>query len=577
LDTKWKKWTAHKAVKIVSFILVIVLTAVMLSGLLSILINLERTNVLPGIVLVDITDRDGMVNFGLSEGMINFQYDMISNVRNTYIRNMVIMVAAFILIIALVIIQLNGAGRIYGAEAEATFGNKNVYFLPIDKPYLDISLAVVAACTIFCVYLYATFANSIWGLGNLIALYLLGVAASIVAVTPIGIWLLGFAKRVKAGKVWKHTLIYALPAWICKMSIKFFKYIWAGARIMTKAVIIALASLFTLLFVGIIGAVSRNGTAGPLILTAVLLAVFIAVLLLRYAKRINTLELGVMSVSRGALAEPIDVGGGELGNIADSINNISEGINNAVEQRLKSERLKTELITNVSHDIRTPLTSIITYTDLLKHEGLDCEKAPEYLDIIVQKSQRLKLLTEELFEAAKAASGNIDVHINELDIVSLINQVLGELDGTIKTSGLELRVNMPEYLLVRADGKLMWRVLENLFSNVFRYALKESRVYLDVTAEASNVTIGDSEQRFSPDSAFVRVDIKNISAVALNVDPSELTERFKRGDDSRSDGGSGLGLSIVQSVVTAQGGRFEITIDGDLFKATVHLPMGFGG
>jgi len=223
---------------------------------------------------------------------------------------------------------------------------------------------------------------------------------------------------------------------------------------------------------------------------------------------------------------------------------------------MKSERLKTELITNVSHDIRTPLTSIITYTDLLKHEGLDNEKAPEYLDILMQKSQRLKTLTDELFEAAKAATGNIEVHITELDIVSLINQVLGELDGAIKSSGLDLRVKLPERQFVRADGKLMWRVMENLLSNVFKYSLPGSRVYLDVEIA---------------ENSLVRIDIKNISASELNVDPNELTERFKRGDASRADGGSGLGLSIVQSFVGAQGGRFSVSIDGDLFKATVYL------
>jgi len=286
-------------------------------------------------------------------------------------------------------------------------------------------------------------------------------------------------------------------------------------------------------------------------------AVLTAFLLLRYARRIYMLEHGARSVSAESGDAPIFAGGGELGSIADSINSISSGINTAVEQRMKSERLKTELITNVSHDIRTPLTSIITYADLLKQEGLDNEKAPEYLDILVQKSQRLKTLTEELFEASKAATGNIDVHITELDIVSLINQVLGELDGAVKSSGLDFRLKLPEHELVRADGKLMWRVMDNLLSNVFKYSLPGSRVYLDVEKS---------------ENSYIRIDVKNISARELNVDPGELTERFKRGDDSRVDGGSGLGLSIVQSFVSAQGGRFAISIDGDLFKATVHLP-----
>jgi len=277
-----------------------------------------------------------------------------------------------------------------------------------------------------------------------------------------------------------------------------------------------------------------------------------------YARRIRKLEQGARAASEGNYDTPINAGGGELGSIADSINNISAGINTAVEERLKSERLKTELITNVSHDIRTPLTSIITYTDLLDHEGLDCEKAPEYLDVLKQKSLRLKTLTEELFEAAKAATGNIDVNLADLNIVSLINQVMGELDNSIKSSGLDLRVNLPEKLIARADGRLMQRVMENLFSNVFKYSMPNSRVYLDAV---------------ETDVSQIRIDMKNISSQELNFDPSELTERFKRGDESRADGGSGLGLSIVQSFMDAQGGKFYVSIDGDLFKATVFLPV----
>jgi signal transduction histidine kinase len=305
---------------------------------------------------------------------------------------------------------------------------------------------------------------------------------------------------------------------------------------------------------GIGGAITRS--PGLVFIFSVLISIWIAYLYLRYTSRIYKLAEAARQTSEGNYEQKIDVGNGELGSIAHSINHISAGINVAVEERMKSERLKTELITNVSHDIRTPLTSIITYTDLLKKEGLESNNASEYLDVLIQKSNRLKLLTDELFEAAKASTGNIDVNITDLDIVSLVNQVLGELDGAIKTSGLDLRVNLPDSMYVKADGRLMWRVLENLFSNVFKYSLANSRVYVDVFEE----------------NMHVRVDMKNISGSELNIDPSELLDRFKRGDDSRADGGSGLGLSIVQSFVAAQGGRFQIAIDGDLFKASIILP-----
>ncbi len=219
--------------------------------------------------------------------------------------------------------------------------------------------------------------------------------------------------------------------------------------------------------------------------------------------------------------------------------------------------MKAELITNVSHDLKTPLTSIITYVDLLKNEGLQSENAGKYLGIIDSKSQRLKSLTEDLFEAAKATSGNIAVNFEKLNVASLISQGLGELSDKIETSGLIFRTNFPaENVYVNADGRLLWRVIENLLSNVFKYALPNSRVYIDVIQTDETV----------------KIVVKNISAYELNVNADELMERFKRGDASRHSEGSGLGLSIAKSLTELQNGSFTLNIDGDLFKATIELP-----
>jgi signal transduction histidine kinase len=248
----------------------------------------------------------------------------------------------------------------------------------------------------------------------------------------------------------------------------------------------------------------------------------------------------------------------EFKQLSVTINSIADGLKNAVSNQVKSERMKAELITNVSHDLKTPLTSIITYIDLLKSEGLHSENAEKYLGIIDNKSQRLKALTEDLFEAAKASSGSIAVNLEKLDAVSLINQGLGELSDKIEESGLNFKTNMPSSkLLVYADGKLLWRVIENLLSNVFKYALPNSRVYIDTFATAE----------------YVKIIIKNISAYELNINEEELMERFKRGDASRHSEGSGLGLSIAKSLTELQGGSFHIEIDGDLFKATIELPV----
>jgi len=500
------------------------------------------------------------IHLAFTPEAVNAQNSIYSAVRTAYIIDAVIIAASALLILGMTVILLIGAGRRNLLVNGEKTRSETVHFSPVDKPYLDLSLVVLFCWTVLVLYIGYFIATNVLHSGNTIAMNILFAVITLLIVPLALLWLISLVKRLKAGKFWKHTLIYAIIYSLLFGSLRFIvrkiKSLWAGTRLTLRVALISFAAFVSLFFVGFMGAQSYYNLAPALVVSIVITAI-ITVLLLLYARRINRLEQGALEASRGNYDTPIEAGGGELGSVANSINNISAGINKAVEERLKSERLKTELITNVSHDIRTPLTSIITYTDLLDHEGLDCDRAPEYLDVLKQKSLRLKTLTEELFEAAKAATGNIDVNLTDLNIVSLVNQVLGELDSAVKSSGLDLRVNLPEKLYARADGRLMQRVLENLLSNVFKYSMPGSRVYLDA------LQTSDTE---------MRIDIKNISSQELNFDPSELTERFKRGDDSRADGGSGLGLSIVQSFVSAQGGKFEIAIDGDLFKASVLLP-----
>ncbi|MHB8072976.1 HAMP domain-containing sensor histidine kinase [Desulfosporosinus fructosivorans] len=273
-------------------------------------------------------------------------------------------------------------------------------------------------------------------------------------------------------------------------------------------------------------------------------------------KEFNAIKEGVKQVKNGDVNYTINVSGdGEFAKLARDINSITDGLYKAVESETKSERLKAELITNVSHDIRTPLTSIITYVDLLKHEQ-DQAKVDGYLEIIDQKSQRLKVLTENLFEAAKASSGTIPVNFEKIDLVSLITQGLGELDDKIQESKLEFKLSHPkDRVYIKADGRLLWRAIENLLSNIFKYALEGSRVYINIIDLGTGVTL----------------IIKNISAYELNISADELMERFKRGDESRSSQGSGLGLSIAKSLIEIQKGSFKIEIDGDLFKAIIQM------
>ena len=558
MDTRWKKWTAHKSVKIISFILVIVLSFILLNRAFATIIREDETGVLSEIILAQ-----QPIEQHIEQHVFDFDEDMLSvylSVRNEYVRDLVIAVVSVVLIITLLVIMVFGAGRRYGcsdcalASADAV-KPRHIHFLPVDRPFLDISLAAIFIWAVLMLRIAYEMSRQIMRHNNVMAINMLLAAGCVLIGTPVLLWILSFAKRIKAGALWRHTLIYALPRFVFKVCGKFAKSLWAGTALTTKCVIITVGIFFVSFFAGVWAMVTGHHIV-PVFLASVIITAVAAVLIFRYARRIYNLEKGAGLVCGGDYSQSISVGGGALGSIADAINNIGAGINQAVEQRMKSERLKTELITNVSHDIRTPLTSIITYTDLLRHEGLDCEKAPEYLDVLISKSQRLKTLIDELFEAAKAATGNIEVNITQLDIVSLISQVMGEMDSAITSSGLDIRFNHPEHLMVNADGRLMWRIMENLLSNVLKYALAASRVYLDVSAAEASCS---------------RIELKNISATELNVDPAELTERFKRGDEARTDGGSGLGLSIVQSFVEVQGGKFEIAIDGDLFKATIWI------
>jgi len=284
------------------------------------------------------------------------------------------------------------------------------------------------------------------------------------------------------------------------------------------------------------------------------LALFIAY---RHARDFKKLKDGVQTVKNGVYTESINIEGvyTEFAVLANDINQISTGLGEEVERRLKSERLKTELIINVSHDIRTPLTSLITYADLLKNEETDNKNIKKYAEVISQKSERLKVLTDDLFESAKAASGNITVNLENVDINALLIQALAEFDDKIKESSLEFKLSIPgdDPLTALADGRLLWRVIENLMSNTLKYSLENSRVYINVTED--------------DDSIFI--EIKNISKAELNIPEDEVTERFKRGDLSRNSEGSGLGLGIASSLMQCQGGEISVKIDGDLFKVCI--------
>ena len=292
-----------------------------------------------------------------------------------------------------------------------------------------------------------------------------------------------------------------------------------------------------------------------IIFPMILFGIFIYIIILKNINEVARISRESSEIVKGNYKKNIAKNGGLYDGIVDNFNNIGSNLDLAIEDALKSERLKTELITNVSHDLKTPLTSIINYSDLLSKDDNSEEQVKEYSKVINDKSNKLKVLIEDLFEVSKATSNNIELNKQELDFNSLVQQSIGEWEDKIAEKNLEIISNLPEdKVMLNIDGQKFSRVLDNLFSNISKYALENSRVYVDLLKEDG-----------------VKLTIKNISKYPLNISADELMERFTRGEKSRTTSGSGLGLSIASSFVRAHGASFDIDIDGDLFKVTIEF------
>ncbi|TES57976.1 HAMP domain-containing histidine kinase [Halalkalibacterium halodurans] len=279
--------------------------------------------------------------------------------------------------------------------------------------------------------------------------------------------------------------------------------------------------------------------------------------LFRQAGYINQIVANTRDIKSGHTPQDLPVRGrSALALLAQNINTMKKGMKQSEREQAKSERLKTELITNVSHDLRTPLTSIITYTELLK--DADEQERADYIEIIDRKARRLKILIDDLFEASKMSSGNIELTLETVDVLQLLQQALAEYGEALEQSSLQLRISVPEEpLYIKADGQKIWRVFDNLIQNILKYSLEHTRVYLSVKEKKETVEI----------------IIKNIAKYELGDNVDELLERFKRGDQSRNTEGSGLGLAIAKSIVDLHEGYLDIDVDGDLFKVIIQLPM----
>ena len=360
-----------------------------------------------------------------------------------------------------------------------------------------------------------------------------------------------FAVRCKTGTLVKGTLLYWALHWAWA-GLKWLGYVLKNLSLIWKTILIwGGLSLVELVMVG-------GYARGPLVVFWLLEKLILTPALFAFVIGLKKLQAGARRMAGGDLTPvPEKFLFPDERKHAQSLNSIGQGARLAVEKQLKSERLKTELITNVSHDLKTPLTSIISYVDLLKKEGLASEHAPEYVDVLDRQSQRLKKLTEDLVEASKASTGNIQTHPEDVDVNLLLSQAAGEYAERLAAAGLTPVTTLdPAEPHIQADGRLLWRVFDNLLSNACKYALAGTRVYL--TTEAK-----DGE---------VRIAFRNVSREPLNISAEELMERFVRGDASRNTEGSGLGLSIAKSLTELNHGALELTVDGDLFKATLVFP-----
>ncbi len=478
-------------------------------------------------------------------------------------------IALLVFSIAVFIYLLCVTGRKYGSD--------EIQMMLVDKMFAEITAAL--------------FLDIFFGLGALIIIgagYFIieeGImiaheiaAVAVFCVVSLSLLLfLSLVRNLKNGTFLQRSMIARICKFVWKCVKKTCKFIWNFlvknkrriSKLLSEAKHIILtvsAKNFSGRFVGILAAAFALGVCIFTVLTLaspvfiVFLAAFVIGVIIFIAKRLvgfENLKNGIEKIKDGDLNHKItDCPDGVIGQMAENVNTIGDGLQKSLEREVKAERMKSMLITNVSHDIKTPLTSIINYADLLSKEKLSPDEANDYVKIIQQKGERLKQLTSDLFDISKVQSGSEDFEIGDIDICLLVNQAMAELNEMIEKSGLDFRVSSSDKeVFIKGDGKKLSRVFENLFVNCVKYSMKNTRVYIDIKSG------GD----------WASVEIKNIAGYEMDFDASEISERFVRGDKSRTSEGSGLGLAIVKSYVEGCGGELHITTDGDLFKVTVHF------
>lgn len=430
-----------------------------------------------------------------------------------------------------------------------------ITYLAVDKIFNEIHFAMVAIFTVASFFVEISLLDSVYIEAIPFWSYVFITLMGLIYITDIAVvlsYVLSVTRQIKGRRFFRNTVVSAL---IRKISSLFTGTTFRGWMILVMlayGVVNCILVFFMCMY-------WYMEWMYLFFVALIVFNVFCLYLFLRALRSLKRIMISARETSKGNLTYQLDLA--EISpsflNFAEDIANIQDGLKNAVEEAVKGERMKTELITNVSHDLKTPLTSIITYADLLKQEKLDNPTAEGYVSVLYEKSYRLKQLIEDLIEASKASSGNVTVVKMRLEFRQLVMQAMGEMEEKIEGTGLQFKISCPEPVYIDADGRHMWRVLENLLSNAIKYSMENSRVYIDI---------------FQTEEHGILV-MKNVSAAPIDFDATRLTERFVRGDSSRTTEGSGLGLSITQSLTELQGGTFGIQVDGDLFKAIVSMPL----
>ncbi len=449
-------------------------------------------------------------------------------------------------------------------------GDKEIYYTKLDKIYSDIGLAVFFTIGVLWFAMIIEAGNFSYYPGKIFyhnaADRLLGVALlcfiSLFAFTGLLSLYLSFIRKLKGGIFFKHTFLWSCTAGTLNGVKRFFKVNLFSKYKFVKAMFIRemifLACQFFLVAIIAVSIEYDEGIAVICMLISLLITFFYVRMNHRTNSDITALCDQVNEISSGNYNYVPSLREGTALHIASQkLLNISNGFKKSVDAQVKSEKMKVDLITNVSHDLKTPLTSVISYIDLLSRDkGLSKESA-EYVAILNQKADRLKNIVADLFDLAKATSGNVEVVYEELDLKKLIEQTLGDMEDKIIQSGMPIKLSLPNNpVIIRSDGKKLYRVFQNIIDNALKYSLKGTRIFIELTENQQTVSAA----------------IKNTSSYEINFSKEEILERFQRGDKSRSTEGSGLGLSIAEVFTSSCGGEFDITIDGDLFKTTLTFP-----